>query len=156
MEYQEKSTQHSVITYMGKDPKMNRQVYRYNAPSSVHLEQTHFYQICSDKTYILNLKIKQEIRRYKHLGVCPGTFHSNWQPTNTISRKALLPKYPELEMQKCCRLVAVSRISGFKPTANGHLIFTRTQGCKGHLPSKNILRQVMAQKIQNRANFSRR
>ena len=76
------------------------------------------------------------------MGVCPrpGTFHSNLQPTNRISRKALLPKNPELEMEECFRLVAVSRKSGFQPTANGPLTFTRTQGCRGHLPSKHVLR----------------
>ena len=49
MEYQERSTQHSVITYTGKDPKVNRSIHRYNEPDSVHLEHTHFSQICSDK-----------------------------------------------------------------------------------------------------------
>ena len=27
MEYKERSTQHSIITYMGKDPKRNRQIH---------------------------------------------------------------------------------------------------------------------------------
>ena len=49
MESQERSTQNSVITDTGKDPKMNRSMHRYNEPDSVHLEHTqYFYQICSD------------------------------------------------------------------------------------------------------------
>ena len=48
MEYQERSTQHSVITYMGKDPKMNRSIHRYSDADSVQLEHTQqFSQICS-------------------------------------------------------------------------------------------------------------
>ena len=49
MEYIEGSTQQSVITYMGMDPKIKRSIHGYNEPDFLHIEHTHFSQICSDK-----------------------------------------------------------------------------------------------------------
>ena len=68
MEYQKWSTQHSVTTYMGKDPKINRYIcICVNAQDSVHLEKkTFFNQICSDKNY--NLKTQTRITEAKTYG----------------------------------------------------------------------------------------
>ena len=57
-------------------------------------------------------------------------------------------------MQKCCNVVSVSCNSSFKPSANGHLIFTIIAGLQmTPAPRKTILGSKNHQKIQKKATF---
>ena len=110
----------------------------------------------SDKKYKLNIKNKPKLRRHK-LWRCIRA-----QSTRIYNQGTLLPGryfFPRNQwgMQKSCRPVALCRNSSFKTCAKGHFICL-PKDCRAinDTCQQNVLREVMAKRIQNMAQSSKK
>ena len=81
---------------------------------------------------------------------------SNFQAGTGHWQRPRLPQGPEWGLKKCCRLVAASRNNNLKSGAQGHCNSQGLQGCKGHLPSLNILAYVLEKDVKTRQNCRKR
>ena len=93
---QGRSTEHCNIVH-GKRICTFIDIHNVQMNQIVYTQDKQYSKLYPD---LKKSKNQEEVMRHKLMGIAPGKFHSNLQTSTMTSRKALLPQYPDWEMEK--------------------------------------------------------
>lgn len=146
-EYQERSTQHSVIISTEQDPNMKRYMNQWKTFCTPRTNTTLQSNLLWEK-WKLNWEYQQQISRHSFWGfvLAHSTLLYNLQ--TGLPGRLCCPSNQSWEYRNAAPLWPFPATAALNAELMVMWYSQLLQGCKGHLPSKNVLVQVMATGIQ--------
>ena len=154
-EYQERSTQHSVITYMEQDPNKKRYMYQRKRFCTPRTNTTLQSNLLWEK-WKLNQEYQQQISTHSFGGFVLAHSTLLYKRQTGLPGRLCCPSNQSWECRNAAPLWPFPATAALNTDLMVMWYSQLLQGCKRHLPSKNTPVKVMATGIQNMANFSRK